>query len=87
MFDHLDPSKAGAETKADVGIFLVGASIGGAVDAIFNFAGFAEPLVFAGICGAGVLGVKKLIDARLHDKKTMEDTGPSKGPAGGRSKK
>jgi hypothetical protein len=52
MFDF-DPSKAGAETKADFGVFLVGTAVGGAVDAIFNLAGFAEPLVFAGICGAG----------------------------------
>ena len=61
MLDHLNPEKAGARTRTDVGIFLVGASIGGAADAVANVAGFAEPLVFAGICGAGALGLKQLL--------------------------
>jgi hypothetical protein len=57
------PKDYGAETKADVGVFLVGASIGGGLDAVLNVAGFAEPFIFAGICGAGALGLKKILDA------------------------
>lgn len=63
MLDNLDPKRAGAETKADIGIFLVGAAVGGGLDAVINVAKFAEPFVFAGLCGAGVLGVKKLWEA------------------------
>ena len=63
MFDNLDPQKVGLRTRADTGFFLVGTFLGGALDAIFDVAGFADPLVFAGICGAGALGVKALIDA------------------------
>jgi hypothetical protein len=48
MLGHLDPKKAGAETKADIGVFLVGAALGGIIDAILNVAEFAEPLVFGG---------------------------------------
>jgi hypothetical protein len=63
-----DPKGYGAETKADVGVFLVGAAIGGGLDAVLNVAGFAEPFVFAGICGAGALGLKKLVDAARTPK-------------------
>ncbi len=58
-----DPKDLGAKTAADVGVFLFGAFVGGGLDAVLNVAGFAEPLVFAGICGAGALGPKKIIDA------------------------
>ncbi|HEY6815693.1 MAG TPA: hypothetical protein VI168_09155 [Croceibacterium sp.] len=61
MFDHLKPSNYGAESAADVGVFAVGAAIGGIGDAIANFAGFADPLVLAGLGGAGALGLKKLL--------------------------
>jgi hypothetical protein len=53
LFDQLDPRKAGAKNRTDVGAFLIGASIGGIADAVLNVAGFAEPFVFAGLCGAG----------------------------------
>ena len=57
--------KAGAETAADVGVFLVGAAAGGMVDAVNNFAGFAEVYTVASLTGAGALGLKKLLwDAR-----------------------
>jgi len=46
-----------------LGVFLLGAGLGGGVDAVTNAAAFSEPLVFAGICGAGALGLKKLFDA------------------------
>jgi hypothetical protein len=63
------PKDYGAETKADIGVFLVGAAIGGGLDAVLNVAGFAEPFVFAGICGGGALGLKKLYDGwRESDK-------------------
>jgi hypothetical protein len=52
---------AGAKTQADVGVFLVGAAVGGTLDAVINLAGFAEPFVFAGLTGAGALGLKKLL--------------------------
>ncbi len=72
MFDHLDLQKVGLRTRADTGIFLVGSFIGGALDAIFNVAGFAEPIVFAGICGAGALGIKALLDAHSETKPPPE---------------
>lgn len=56
------PKDYGAETKTDVGVFLVGAAIGGGLDAVLNVAGFVEPFVFAGICGGGALGFKKLVE-------------------------
>jgi hypothetical protein len=59
----IDPGKYGIATSGDWAAFLIGASAGGAVDAILNVAGFAEPLVFAGICGAGALGLKRWFDA------------------------
>lgn len=62
------PKDYGAETKADIGVFLVGAAVGGGLDAVLNVAGFAEPFVFAGLCGSGALGVKKLIDAALSGR-------------------
>jgi hypothetical protein len=61
LFDHLKPSSYGAESAADVGCFMLGAAIGGLADATLNFAGFAEPMVVAGLAGAGSLGLKKLI--------------------------
>ena len=69
MFENLDPQKVGLRTRADTGFFLIGTFIGGALDAIFDVAGFAEPLVFAGICGAGSLGVKALLDALTESNK------------------
>lgn len=60
MFDHLKPSNYGAESAADVGVFALGAAIGGMGDAVLNIAGFAEPMVVAGLTGAGFLGLKKL---------------------------
>ncbi|MBX9642932.1 MAG: hypothetical protein K2W91_02380 [Novosphingobium sp.] len=60
MIDHLKPSNYGAESAADVGVFALGAAIGGMSDAILNMAGFAEPMVVAGLAGAGALGLKKL---------------------------
>lgn len=59
----LDPEDFGAKSNADIGVFLVGASIGGGLDAVLNVAGFAEPFVFAGICGGGALGLKKLVES------------------------
>lgn len=61
LFDHLKPSNYGAECATDVGFFVLGAAIGGMADATLNFAGFAEPMVVAGLAGAGALGLKKLI--------------------------
>ena len=76
MFDKLDPRKQGAETPADVGVFLLGASLGGLVDAFANVFGFAEPLVVAGLGGAGALSLKKLLwDAPKAAKKPAEQTG------------
>ena len=57
----IDPKKYGAETSSDVATFLVGAFVGGTLDALFNVVGFAEPIVFAPLCGAGAMGVKKFI--------------------------
>jgi hypothetical protein len=63
--------EAGAKTHADIGIFLVGAAAGGIVDATLNFFGFAEPMVVAGLTGAGALGLKKLLwDAPRGSRKT-----------------
>lgn len=45
----LDPKDFGATSNGDIGVFLVGAAIGGGLDAVLNVAGFAEPFVFAGI--------------------------------------
>lgn len=59
----LNPEDYGAKSNADIGSFLVGASAGGILDAVFNLAGFAEPLVFAVICGGGALGLKKLFES------------------------
>jgi hypothetical protein len=54
------PRDFGAKTRVDVGIFLVGAAVGGGLDAVLNVAGFVEPFVFAGLCGAGALGLKNI---------------------------
>ncbi len=51
--------EAGAQTTADLGVFLIGFATGGIADAVLNFAGFAEPLLCATLCGAGLLGLKK----------------------------
>ncbi len=72
----LDPKKAGAISKGDTAAFLIGASVGGILDAVVNIAGFAEPMLFAGICGTGALGLKHAYDANFveddsansHDK-------------------
>ncbi len=53
--------KAGAESKADVGVFLAGAAAGGIVDATLNSFGFAEPLVVAPLTGAAALSAKRLL--------------------------
>ena len=68
-----DPKDFGAETKTDIGVFLLGGALGGGLDAIFNVAPFAEPFVFAGICASGALGAKKLIDGWLASR----SSGPS----------
>lgn len=68
MFDQFDIQKFGLRTRADTAVFLLGTFVGGALDAIFNTAEFADPLVFAGLCGAGALGLKALIDAQLERK-------------------
>ena len=57
----IDPSKYGAETSSDIAAFLLGAFVGGTLDAMVNIAGFAEPLVFAPLCGAGTMGLKKFV--------------------------
>jgi hypothetical protein len=66
----LDPKKAGVETKLDYGVFLTGAGLGGLVDAVINLASFAEPLVFAGLSGTAVLGLKKMAEAALDMGRT-----------------
>lgn len=68
-----NPKDYGATTRADVGVFLVGAGIGGVVDAVINWAGFAEPFVFAGICGAGALGAKQLVFDGIRDRYRKTD--------------
>lgn len=52
---------AGAESKADVGVFLAGAAAGGLVDATLNTFGFAEPMVVAPLTGAAALAAKRLL--------------------------
>ena len=52
---------AGAQTTADVGVFLLGGAIGGLVDAAINAFGFADPLVVAGLTGSAALGLKNLV--------------------------
>lgn len=72
----VDPTKYGAETSSDVAAFLIGAFAGGVVDAFVNVAGFAEPLVFASICGAGLLGTKKVIfdvPNQIKDKERQKE--------------
>jgi hypothetical protein len=59
---------AGAKTTADLGFFLAGVFIGGVADAMANIAGFADPMVFAPICGAGSLALKKLCWDSWHEK-------------------
>lgn len=53
----------------DVGVFLTGAAVGGILDAVLNVAGFAEPLVLAGLAGAGALGLKKMADGAIGTRK------------------
>lgn len=67
----LDPKSLGVVSKADSAAFLLGAAIGGALDAIFDVAPFAEPLMFAAICGTGVLGAKQAIDAAIAHRKRL----------------
>ena len=59
----LDPKTLGAASSLDVGVFLFAGGLGGIIDAITGIAGFAEPAVFGGLCGAGALGLKHLIVA------------------------
>ena len=70
-----NPKNYGAKTTADVGVFLVGAAIGGGLDAVLNVAGFAEPFVFAGICGGGALGLKKLYEGWRESRKRSGKNG------------
>lgn len=73
---------AGAESAADIGVFLLGASVGGLVDAGLNVFGFAEPMVVAPLAGAGALGLKKLVwDAWwANDATTDKPQGPPNSP-------
>ena len=50
--------EAGANTSADMGVFLIGAPAGGLADAAINAFGFAEPMVVAGLTGSGALGLR-----------------------------
>ena len=59
--------EAGAETKADFGIFLVGGAAGGLVDAALNSFGFAEPLLVATLTGSGAVGLKKWLWDSTHE--------------------
>jgi hypothetical protein len=61
VLQQLNPAKHGAKTAADYAVFLIGAAAGGLIDATANFFGFADPLVVAGLAGAGALGLKKAI--------------------------
>lgn len=70
-----------AKTAADVGVFLIGASAGGLVDAALNSFGFAEPMVVAGLTGSAALGLKKLLwDApRENNAEKTSDSEPDNG--------
>jgi len=61
--------KAGAETKADVGVFLVGAALGGIADATINLFVFADPMVIAPITGAAFLGIKHIFSSGESEQK------------------
>jgi len=67
------PKDAGAVTSGDYGVFLVGAAIGGIVDATLNSFGFAEPMVVAGLTGTAALGIKRLL---LDTSRTTKDALP-----------
>ena len=71
---------AGADSTADVGIFLIVAATGGILDAVLNLAEFAEPFVFASLTGAGALGLKKLLwDARREAREARVEKGNAPG--------
>jgi hypothetical protein len=69
----LDPKALGATSSLDVGIFLLAGGVGGIVDAITNVAGFADPVPFGGLCGAGALGLKNIIYAWIRPAAPRRD--------------
>jgi hypothetical protein len=72
MKEIFDPRALGAESKIDIGIFFLGAGLGGILDAVLNVAEFAEPLAFATMCGPAVFGAKKLIEGLWEKPKAGE---------------